>query len=115
MSEFADDDFEEEYPEEEAEEEVEPKKTVAKVAPRRPVAAQAPVAQKRNAPAPQRAAAKDTEAPTARYAFFALPQRVGVFDNVEGKPIFETSDAGELNTALLMEMYNDIKELKQSL
>lgn len=99
MSEFADDDFEEEdYPEEEEEVEEGPPKKIAPQ--KKPV---------------KKVRAREEARPTDRYSLFAVPTRIGVFDNVENKPIMEAPDEQSLNAAILAKILNELAEIKESI
>jgi hypothetical protein len=104
--EFTEDDFEEDLPPKPAPRIIKPTAPAA-AAPRRPQ----PVTQS-SAQAPQPIATRDVATPTEKYTPYTIPQRMGVFDNEQGKPIIEDTDMMGVLFALLTKMANDIDEIK---
>lgn len=102
------------------EEEVEEQPVVAArktAAPARKAAQPAPVAQpqqhmqtRRQRPAPGTTPAQKT-----RFEAYSTPKKYGVIDNSTGNPFMEAEDPINLVIGLIVDMKNDLEEIKESL
>jgi hypothetical protein len=55
------------------------------------------------------------EPPQERYTPFMMPSRVGIFDNVVGKPLMEDQKTNALILGVVTKILNDIEEIKKNL
>lgn len=90
---------------------------VPPVAPQRPVQPAARVQTPAPAPEPVRKSKAMGAAPIAqdRYSAYSAPKRFGIIDNVTGQIHAEHEDVQMLLLGLIVEMKNDINDIKESL